>query len=151
LIDGALVNPLPVSVCRAMGARMVIAIGLHADAFGLGAAKRRENLPVPDESGAALEEASGGGIAEKLMMRRLFHPSDNAPGVGTVMLAGFNILMDRVTRSRLAGDPPDVQVMPQAGHIGLLDFDRAEELIQLGREAVDYSMPRIEKTVEVLL
>lgn len=152
LIDGALVNPLPVSVCRAMGARMVIAVGLHADAFALGATKRREKLSaMPDDSGEELEAAPGGGIAEKLMMRRLFHPGGNAPGVGTVMLAGFNILMDRVTRSRLAGDPPDIQITPQAGHIGLLDFDRADELIQLGREAVDYAMARIEKTIEILL
>ena len=153
LIDGALVNPLPVSACRAMGARMVIAIGLHADAFGLGASRRREKLGklLPDESGAELEEAAGGGVAEKLIMRRLFHPGENAPGVGTVMLAAFNILMDRATRSRLAGEPPDVQITPQAGHIGLLDFDKADELIQLGREAVDYAIPRIDKTMEMLL
>ena len=152
LIDGALVNPLPVSACRALGARMVIAVGLHADSFGQGASKRREKYGrVPDSSGAELEEAHGGGLAEKLMMRRLFHASDSAPGVGTVMLAAFNILMDRVTRSRLAGDPPDVQITPQTGHIGLLDFDRADELISLGREAVDYAVARIDKTTELLL
>lgn len=152
LIDGALVNPLPVSACRALGARMVIAVGLHADAFGQSASKRREKFGrVPDTSGAELEEAQGGGIAEKLMMRRLFHPSDTAPGVGTVMMAAFNILMDRVTRARLAGEPPDVQITPQTGHIGLLDFDKADELIGLGREAVDYAMARIDKTMELLL
>lgn len=152
LIDGALVNPLPVSVCRAMGARMVIAVGLHADAFGHGAAKRRDKFnPITDDSGESLEQAQGGGITERLALKKLFHPAESTPGVGTVMLAGFNILMDRVTRSRLAGDPADVLVTPQTGHIGLLDFDRADESIQLGREAVDYSMSRIDKTMEMLL
>ena len=152
LIDGALVNPLPVSACRALGARMTIAVGLHADAFGQSVSKRREKLEkLPDQSGAELEEAHGGGIAEKLMMRRLFHASETTPGVGTVMMAAFNILMDRVTRARLAGDPPDVQITPQTGHIGLLDFDKADELITLGREAVDYAMLRIDKTMELLL
>lgn len=150
LIDGALVNPLPVSACRALGARMVIAVGLHTDAFGTGASKRREKLPPLPDEGVGLEEASGG-VAEKLMMRRLFHANETAPGVGTVMLSAFNILMDRVTRSRLAGDPPDVQISPQTGHVGLLDFDKADELIGLGREAVDYAMTRIDKTMEVLL
>lgn len=151
LIDGALVNPLPVSPCRALGARMVIAVGLHADAFGLGVAHRKEKFGgLVDQSGEALEAEAKGGLTEKLMLRRLFHAQENAPGVGSVMLASFNILMDRVTRSRLAGDPPDVQITPQVGHVGLLDFDRADEMIALGREAVDYAMPRIEKTIGVL-
>ncbi|MEQ1865163.1 MAG: hypothetical protein ABL996_10995 [Micropepsaceae bacterium] len=66
------------------------------------------------------------------------------------MLASFNIVMDRITRARLAGDPPDVMVTPQVGHIQLLDFDRADELIALGREAVDYSAARIERAIEFL-
>lgn len=152
LIDGALVNPLPVSACRALGARMVIAVGLHADAFGHGAVRRKERFSLTtDDSGEELEETHAGGIAQRLMLRRLFHPSENTPGVGTVMLASFNILMDRATRARLAGEPPDVQIMPQVGHIGLLDFDQADELIALGREAVDYAMARIDNTMQMLL
>ena len=153
LIDGALVNPLPVSACRAMGARIVIAVGLHADAFGRAASERREKYDnIADGGGEGLEKAARAGhITERLMMRRLFHPSpDNAPGVGSVMLAAFNILMDRMTRSRLAGDPPDVMVMPKVGHVPLLDFDRADELIKLGRDAIDEAMPEIEQSLEFL-
>ena len=152
LIDGALVNPLPVSACRALGARIVIAIGLHADAFGRAATERREKYDnIADASGEGLEDAAKGRLAEKFMMRRLFHPSpDNAPGVGSVMLASFNILMDRMTRSRLAGDPPDVMVLPKVGHVPLLDFDRADELINLGRDAADAAMPEIERAMEFL-
>lgn len=146
LIDGALVNPLPVSVCRAYDAEVVIAVGLHADVFSRASAARRERYETPPLIDANDLEAVSKGVkfAEKVILRRIFRQQDTGPGLGSAMVASFNIVMDRITRSRLAGDPPDVQIMPQAGHIGLFDFDRADELIQLGREAVDYSLPRIE-------
>jgi len=151
LIDGALVNPLPVSTCRALGARLVIAVGLHADAFGQAAVQRRDRYDtLLEDGGAGLEAAAEGKFTERLMLRRLFRPSDNAPGVGSVMLASFNILMDRITRSRLAGDPPDVMILPKVSHVPLLDFDKADELIKLGRDAVDCHMPDIEKALTYL-
>ena len=66
------------------------------------------------------------------------------------MLASFNILMDRITRSRLAGEPPDVLITPHVGHISLLEFDKAEELIALGRKAVDDARPQIESALAYL-
>jgi NTE family protein len=151
LIDGALVNPLPVSACRALGARIVIGVGLHADAFGQGVKLRKERFGgLEDDGGESLEAAVKGNITEKLMLRRLFHATNNAPGLGSVMLASFNILMDRITRSRLAGDPPDVLMLPHVGQIPLLDFDRADELIKLGRQAVDRHLPELESALEYL-
>ncbi len=144
LIDGALVNPLPVSPCRAMGARVVIAVGLHADAFNLGVNQRKARF------GDLSPSQMRGDSDPKDGWPRLFQPSASAPGVGTVMLASFNILMDRVTRSRLAGDPPDVLVTPQVGHISLLEFDKAAELIAIGRKAVDDARPQIESALEYL-
>lgn len=143
LIDGALVNPLPVSACRALGARVVIAIGLHADAFNLGVAQRRARFgEMHPEIDAEKAGKAGWG--------KLFQGTAAAPGVGSVMLASFNILMDRVTRSRLAGEPPDVLITPQVGHISLLEFDKAGELIDLGREAIDDSRAQIESALEYL-
>jgi len=64
------------------------------------------------------------------------------------MLASFNIIMDRITLSRLAGDPADVLSLPTVGHIALLlDFDKADDLIQRGREAVDEAMSFFEKVI----
>ena len=161
LIDGALVNPLPVSACRALGARIVIAIGLHADAFGKGVLARKEKFgqlenpsdgggTIMADGGAELEAASRGNLTEKLMLRRLFHANENAPGLGSVMLASFNILMDRITKSRLAGEPADVLILPQVGHVPLLAFDRADELIKLGRDSIDQNMDQIESAIEYL-
>jgi NTE family protein len=150
VIDGALVNPLPVSVCRAMGARIVIAVGLHADAFGRTVSQRKERL---EENSANIDDVAAGaktGIAERRMLRKLFKATGSAPGLGTTMLASFNIVMDRMTRSRLAGDPPDVLIMPRVGHIPLVDFDRAGELIELGRQAVDEHAEEIESAMQLL-
>jgi NTE family protein len=150
LIDGALVNPLPVSVCRALGARLVIAVGLHADAYARALASRVERREGPDLASGRQLAGISPGPAERVMLRKLFNPTGPAPGLGSVMLAAFNIVMDRVTRSRLAGDPPDVMITPQVGHIPLLDFDRADEMIRLGCEAANYSAPRIERAIEAL-
>ena len=150
LIDGAMVNPLPVSVCRALGARIVIAVGLHADSFARASALRREKYEF-----AELVEKSpsllGAGVPGRgAVVRRLFRESGASPGLGAVLLASFNIFMDRITRSRLAGDPPDVLVTPAVGHIGLLDFDRADELIALGRKAIDDQEQAIRSAIAYL-
>ncbi|MEM8936956.1 MAG: patatin-like phospholipase family protein [Pseudomonadota bacterium] len=151
LIDGALVNPLPISACRASGARVVLAVGLHADAFSLGIAQRRDRFQLLDQpSGEKLRPSLQGGAFEKLIMRQLFRPQETSPGLGSVMVASFNILMDRITRSRMAGDPADVLMLPEVGHVPLLDFDRADELIDLGRAAVDRHMPELESALECL-
>ncbi|HXI87776.1 MAG TPA: patatin-like phospholipase family protein, partial [Parvularculaceae bacterium] len=147
LIDGALVNPLPVSAARALGARLVIAVGLHADAFGRAAALRREKFEIAENETEEPDTDGRLGLAKRALFRRLFRSSGATPGMGSTMLASFNIIMDRVTRSRLAGDPPDVYIAPQVGHIPLLDFDRAEELIALGRAAVDAQADAIESAL----
>lgn len=150
LIDGALVNPLPVSACRALNARLVIAVGLHADAFGKAAIERRETFDQPASNMDALEEDKQLGFMQKVMLRRMFQPSGETPGLGTVLMSSFNIMMDRTTRSRLAGDPPDVLILPEVGQVSLLDFDRADELIAAGHKAIDDALPDIEKAIDRL-
>ena len=137
LVDGALVNPVPVSVCRAMGARLVIAVNLNADMLG----SERQQMKQAQESG------NGGGAARVLdtLFRR-----DGTPGMFNVMASALNILQDRLGRSRLAGDPPDVTIAPQVGHVGLLDFDCAEELIERGEAAVEDALPLLQDALTVL-
>jgi NTE family protein len=136
LFDGALVNPIPVTVCRALGARYVIAVNLNADSFGRGTvvANGGDQLADDDEPmvGQALVASSGGRSMRKLLQRQLFGPSDDVPGISTVMVDAFNIVQDRIARSRLAGDPPDAMINPRLADIGLFDFHRAEESIEQG-------------------
>ncbi len=150
LIDGALVNPVPVSVCRALGARLVIAVSMNGDSFGSVMA-RPEDLET-DENGELLSTALSLNKVrpERLVMRQLFGSEKGAPGLGAVMLGSLTLIMDRLGRSRMAGDPPDVFVIPKIGHIGLLDFAKAEELIELGRTAMEMEMPVLRHALRVL-
>ena len=67
----------------------------------------------------------------------------------TSMVSAFDILQDRIMRSRLAGDPPDALVQVRVGKIGMFEFHRADELIELGREAVRKAAPEIREHVEL--
>lgn len=137
LVDGALVNPVPVSVCRALGAEVVIAANLSTDTFARGTVV--QSLPADDAlPPAAPAESLGQGP-----LRRLFGASPERPGLTGVMMESFNIIQDRITRSRLAGDPPDVTIAPRLGHIGLFDFHRAAEAIAVGVAATDRALPEI--------
>ncbi len=149
LMDGALVNPIPVSVCRAMGARLVIAVNLNTDAFGAGTVIQNTGINGEDDDETAAND-SDSSFATTLK-RRFFGRNDTPdPGISDVMMAAFNISQDRLARSRLAGDPPDVMITPRAGQIGIFDFDKAKESIEIGRDAVDKALPYLEEAVEVL-
>jgi len=152
LVDGALVNPVPVSVCRALGARLVIAVNLNADIFG------KDRAAGPANGGEAFElfdqgrEGVGllGKLPARMLMRQLFGREKNAPSMFGVMVGALNIIQDRLSRSRLAGDPPDVTIAPRLGNIGLLEFHRAEEAIAEGRTAVERSLPSLREAFSIL-
>src|ERR1019366_8081932 len=77
-------------------------------------------------------------------LRRLFGKrEDGAPGIANAMMDAFNIAQGRISRSRLAGDPPDVLINARLGKVGLFDFHRADELIAIGREATRRALPEI--------
>ncbi|MGO9007895.1 MAG: patatin-like phospholipase family protein [Beijerinckiaceae bacterium] len=150
LFDGALVNPVPVTVCRALGADVVIAVNLVGDNAFRGTVisdqisldRTLRDLDQEDSASrpSATEFLHGvGGNLRRHFGRR----DDGAPGIANAMMDAFNITQDRISRSRLAGDPPDVLINARNSHIGLFDFHRADELIAIGREAVRRSLSEI--------
>ncbi len=147
LIDGAVVNPIPVSVCRALGARVVLAVNLNTDDFGAGTViQTPAHRHVPTfEDGEKLPES--GGLATSIFPA-FGNNEPEPPGITAVLVSAFNISQDRLARSRMAGDPPDIVIAPRAADIGLFDFDRAADSIALGREAVENLLPNIERIVE---
>lgn len=151
LIDGALVNPVPVSVCRALGARFVIAVNLSSDVYSRGTvipdqAAIAQNGDLPDEA----MQLDNGRSAVRLLQRQLLGRRDGAPGISSVMMDAINITQDRIARSRLAGDPPDVTITPRVGSIRPFDFHRAEEAIQEGTEAAHRHLSDILNSVRSL-
>ncbi len=154
LFDGALVNPIPVSVCRALGARYVIAVNVNTDVCGRGTVvSHLEALPPLDVAPQAPLEQSDGVLArngravKKLLQRQLFGRSEDAPGISRVMMEAFNIVQDRIARSRLAGDPPDSIIAPRLPSFGLFDFHRAEAMIQCGITAAKREIDDIRREV----
>ncbi|HPD83186.1 MAG: patatin-like phospholipase family protein [Alphaproteobacteria bacterium] len=154
LVDGALVNPVPVSVCQALGSRLTIAVDLHGDMIGK-AVKAGDGFQTIagfdlfNENHVSLEDQKQ--FKQSWLAKRLFRREANNPSLFGVMMAALGIFQDRVTRSRLAGDPPDVHIKPHIGHIGMLEFERAEDLIRLGEEATERAMPKIRAAMQVLL
>ncbi|MDD3519544.1 MAG: patatin-like phospholipase RssA [Chromatiales bacterium] len=148
LVDGGLVNPVPVSLCRAMGADVVIAVDLNTDIM------TRHSMPKPGEAhGRQRKEAEDEGLVDRLsgLLDRLW-PSDEAgedalPSIVEVMARTVNIMSVRISRSRMAGDPPDVLITPRLARIGLLEFHRATEAIEEGRAATERAADELEGLV----
>jgi len=172
LVDGALVNPVPVSLCRALGADVVIAVNLNSDMTtlprpvphleppvetagedaGTGEAPVRPGTPL-----AALSEQVGAWLGRRPGRRTRFlarqitetTPPHPVPNVMEIVTGSIDIMQDRITRSRLAGEPPDALISPRLGHIGIMDFDRAAEAVDIGyrtalamRPAIDLALRR---------
>ncbi len=152
LFDGALVNPIPVSVCRALGARFVIAVNLNFDILGRGSviSTPEATFSEADEQLqlAAAAESEGKKGVRALLQRQIFGKGDGAPGISTVMVDALNIVQDRIARSRLAGDPPDAMISPRLQDVGLFDFHRAEEAIERGMQAVERQLDDMVHEIE---
>ena len=151
LVDGALVNPVPVSAARALGARLVIAVNLNADLFGRGTIISSHGSDESDEPPDEPAKAQGlRGLFGERSLRRQFLGRRGRPGIPTVMVEAFNVMQDRITRARLAGDPPDVLISPRLGKLGWFDFHRGEDAIAIGAEATIKSLGAINEAIDML-
>lgn len=157
MIDGALVNPVPVSTCRALGAHIVIAVSLNGDAFGpIGSSHEMQlddDIPDSIDPFELASQSLNKLRPDRLLLKSMMGPAkkkDGMPKMGAVMMGTLNIVMDRISRSRLAGDPPDVFIAPRIGHIGMLEFTKADELIERGYRAMQHEIPLIKSVIEVL-
>jgi NTE family protein len=152
LVDGGLVNPVPVSLCRAMGAEIVIAVNLNSDIMGKPRLRRISDPPNGGKNGenqktmgkwaAFLNQAAQQG--NLALFRQLFQEQPGrGPSIFDVLTASIKIMQDRITRERLAADPPEILVIPKLAHIGLMEFNRAAESIDEGKRAMDLMLPML--------
>jgi len=141
LVDGGLVNPVPVSVCRALGADIVIAVNLNGDIVGKHFQKpendTQKDIGVVDKITDLVTEYAASVFSST-------KDEDEPPSLFEAIAGSVNITQDRITRSRMAGDPPDILLSPKLSHIGLLEFYRADEAIREGRECVQRMLPEIQ-------
>jgi NTE family protein len=154
LVDGGLVNPVPVSVCRALGSDIVIAVNLNGDLVGrhgvefdgrnagsaTGAPPEFVTRLLSQVPAALREQASA-------ILPKLVSPASPSPGYFDVLMTSINVMQDQITRARLAGEPPHVMLVPRLRHIGLMEFNRAGEAIAEGRAVVDHALPLLRRYV----
>lgn len=152
LVDGALVNPVPVSAARALGARVVIAVNLNADLFGRGTIIASHGSDDSDEPPPLAEAHTGlrALFGREASLRRKLFGDHGRPGIPTVMVEAFNVMQDRITRARLAGDPPDVLISPRLGPIGWFDFHRNKDAIQVGVDATEKAIETVTEAIDSL-
>lgn len=149
LVDGGLVNPVPVSLCRAMGADFIIAIDLNSDLLDETPApiakEHTDDIEEVKEKNNDTEENSFWMATKKRITssfwgddikKSLDVEKDERPSMIEVISKSVNIMQIRITRSRMAGDPPDVLIQPKLGYMGLMEFHRAKEAIEEGRASV---------------
>jgi len=155
LMDGGLVNPVPVSACRAFGADVVIAVNLNGDLL------RKAHKPAPaiasghrghkdwrelfdgpiSDIPSAMREGTGA------IVERLVGAGSGGPGYFDVVFGSIDIMQDHITRSRMAGEPPDIMLAPRSNGIGLLDFNRAGVAIEEGRRCVRRMLPALREVL----
>jgi NTE family protein len=148
MVDGGVVNPVPVALCRALGADSVIAVDLNA---ALLTRRFRGESDRPAPSPEAAPEANGGSGSPWAFqnawseLRRRFAGSESdegppSPGLYDVLNNTLEIMQVRITRSRMAGDPPELLVTPRLPDFALLDLYRAGEAIDEGERAAELAV-----------
>jgi NTE family protein len=146
LIDGGLVNPVPVSVARALGAEIVIAVDLNSELVGRRFTKTNSRAIATTTAPAVAAQAPQW-LKETVgpVLERVLQPGPDYPSYFEVLANSLNIMQDRITRARLAGDPPDVLLCPRLGEFSWLDFHRANEAIAEGSACVRAAEPMIRR------
>lgn len=153
LMDGALVNPVPVSAARALGGRLVVAVNLQNEMSGRGTVI--QSISAAERDQVAAEKLNWfskvrAGVATRRDRPKRATTVPDSPGIPTVMVDAFSIMLDRITRSRLAGDPPDLAISPKLSDIGLFEFHRAADAIRLGEEAAERAIEPIREAMTAL-
>lgn len=143
LVDGGLVNPVPVSLCRAMGAEVVIAVDLGSDRMG-GSLRRLRNVAAEQDSGAEEAEPGWATRLRNTFSRGRQGNGELLPSMAGVLTTSIHIMQMRIARARLAGEPADVLLTPRLGHLALMDYHRGLESIAEGRAAVIRALPSLE-------
>lgn len=143
LVDGGLVNPIPVSVARAMGADFVLAVSiLRLGGVLEGVAETALNADELAPAGNGdLDNASVDGDAADCV-DAVARTRDRL-GVLDVLAKGSAVVQSHIAAARLRDNPPDAFLVPRSEHIGIFELVRCAEAVEIGREAARRALPAL--------
>ena len=142
LIDGGVLNPVPVSLCRALGADYVIAVNLHRSRVRGESRKPAAEVDNASQGSLSVKDsnellARWTGLLENFVSSLRTDREPTEPGMIEVMYTTINIMQNQISHTRMMGDPPDLLLTPQLDDFNLMDWHRAAEAIDVGYEAVE--------------
>jgi NTE family protein len=167
LVDGGLVNPVPISAARLMGADFVVAVDLNHGAAGLGAGTASTDETAP-EAATEVEEAESArtsasehlktqlaAVGEKLSSHRVpgldhakkWFEHESTPNILEVVISSLTIMEMQITEMRLASHPPDLLLRPALGHVRPTEFHRGAEMISEGRRVTEEALRGLDQRV----
>lgn len=154
LVDGGLVNPVPISTCRALGADIVIGVNLNGDFVSRSESDDNRRI-------SAAKIGSSPQFLHRLLDRippviseqvsaiapKFLWTGPAAPGCFDVLTNSINIIQENIRRARLAFEPPHVMLTPRLRTIGLLEYNRADEIIAEGRACVQRELATLRRYI----
>ena len=158
LVDGGLVDPVPVGVARALEADVVIAVDLNS---GVASHKKPQQQPKPAAKKSGDSPTYKSELLKKMAdyyehaetsftskISELLHRESSTPDIIETVMTSINIMQERITRINLAVEPPDVLIQPRLGQLKMMDFDQVEQTIEEGYIGVKEKIADIKKLLE---
>jgi len=158
LVDGGLVDPVPVGVARALEADIVIAVDLNSGAVSHKKPRKKVIAPsAKTENFFAYKsellkkmvdyyEHAENSFSNKISV--LLNRESGTPDIIETVMTSINIMQERITRINLAVEPPDILLQPRLGQLKMMDFDQVEQTIEEGYLSVKEKIQDIKKLLE---
>ena len=158
LVDGGLVDPVPVGVARALEADVVIAVDLNSGVVSR-TKRMRQNRRAAKKTDHP--QAYKSELFEKLSdyyetaginftgrINEILGRESSTPDIIETVMTSINIMQELITRINLAVEPPDILIQPHLGQLKMLDFDQVEHTIEEGYAGVKDKIEAIKALLE---
>lgn len=133
LIDGGVLNPVPIAPAFNDDTDLTIAVNLGGPPEESRKAPQEEPAPEPGES------SLGDKIARFINELRSDDEDEGAEALGAYAVAdqAFDAMQGTIARQKLAAYPPDILIEFPRNACGTFDFDHAAEIIELGHSRAE--------------
>lgn len=157
LVDGGVVNPLPINVCRDLGADIVVAVDINSERISKrprkqSASQMEKNIERAEKTrleivGSWVEKYGSVGKNMRTRIDKWFSSDEPTPHIFDVLVSSLNIMQKKIEEMNLKASPPDFLIQPQLGDMSFFDFDQAEHAIDEGYQQTLEIIPELKKRI----